>query len=65
MPEKLNTTASADAQTAWASAKTPEEKKSAVNKFEELRHLFHEAWEIWNNLPDEPAKPAATTNPPK
>ena len=59
MANKLNTVASKEAQEAWAKAVTPEDKKAAVNKFEDLRHVFSEAWEIWNNLPDDPATETA------
>ena len=60
MANKINTIASAEAQAAWAKAKTADEKKAAVNEFEDLRHLYSEAWEIWNNLPDAPASETST-----
>lgn len=62
MSEKLNTIVSPEAQKAWTDAQTLEAKVAVVKKFEDLRHLFAQALDIWNQLPDEPAQ--IVVNPP-
>jgi hypothetical protein len=39
---------SKDAQAAWATAKSADEKKAIVAQFPELRHLFAQALDIYN-----------------